>query len=763
MKHIYLFLLLLACFTATTFSQSKKVLFDNTKVETAGNADWIIDTDQPIPFPAQSGIVPSTPETFWTGAISAWGVDLVKLGCTVHTLTSANGISYGNAGNAYDLSNYDLYIVCEPQGPFSASEKQAIFNFVRNGGGLLMVADHDGSDRNSDGWDSPKVWNDLGIDTAFGMHFQSTSETNNNITQNSTNVAAGTDSIITGPAGTASILSYHNGTTVRFTGNNATTAGHVWMTGALHGSSQIMLATASYGQGKVGAVGDSSPADDSTGQSGNSLFNGWTGDAATDNIFFLNLSVWLMTHAAVVPPPPQVLLDQPADTATHVPIPTTFQWHSDSGASSYQIDVSMSNTFSPIAFCDTAVIDTVKTFPSLALFTQYFWRVRAKNAAGWGPYSVARSFTTWDVPPSVTLIEPANGATGISLPSLLRWYRYPLTPTEAARPVAAEESPLNPPGGYIFELDVSSSDSFNTFIYRDTTLTDTLKAVDGLSTGEKVYWRVRAKNPAGWGAFSETRSFTTWNVPPPAALVSPANGATVHQDPVPLVWRKIADASMYHLELSTSNLFDSFVISDSSLTDTVFAVNGLDTGVAYFWRVRTKNTVGWGDFSPARSFRRTLEETVSADILNGWNLISLPVTSSNGSRSVLFPTSTTSAYMYDGSTYVPRETLVVRSGYWLRFNAPQTVSVTGIPRLNDTLDVVEGWNLVGSLASPVATSSISSLPPDIIASPFFSYQTTYASVDTLKPMQGYWVKVSQVGKIILQSTEGNIPSLHLPR
>jgi hypothetical protein len=28
---------------------SAQILFDNTKAETAGNADWIIDTRQPIP------------------------------------------------------------------------------------------------------------------------------------------------------------------------------------------------------------------------------------------------------------------------------------------------------------------------------------------------------------------------------------------------------------------------------------------------------------------------------------------------------------------------------------------------------------------------------------------------------------------------------------------------------------------------------------------------------------------------------------------
>src|SRR5678815_3991205 len=72
---------------------AKKVLFDNAHAETAGNADWIVDNDQPIPSPAQSGITSGTSETFWTGAVSAWGVALVKQGYTVETNTAA--LTYG--------------------------------------------------------------------------------------------------------------------------------------------------------------------------------------------------------------------------------------------------------------------------------------------------------------------------------------------------------------------------------------------------------------------------------------------------------------------------------------------------------------------------------------------------------------------------------------------------------------------------------------------------------------------------------------------
>ena len=159
-----------------------KILFDATKAETAGNADWVIDADvynlsfsngpatigggneanaQKIPNPLQSNITSTTAETYWKGGLSYWGTDCVKQGYQVETLPYNGVISYGNAANTQDLSNYKIFVVVEPNILFTATEKTAIINFVQNGGSLFMVSDHNQSDRNNDGHDSPEIWNDL--------------------------------------------------------------------------------------------------------------------------------------------------------------------------------------------------------------------------------------------------------------------------------------------------------------------------------------------------------------------------------------------------------------------------------------------------------------------------------------------------------------------------------------------------------------------------------------------------------------------------
>ena len=292
--HVMCFALLLA---ATPAFAAKMALFDNAHAEQAGNADWVVDDTQPIPSPAQSGITPGTAETYWNGALSSWGVALVKRGYTVQTNTAA--LTYGNANNTYDLSKYDVLVICEPNTSFTAAENTAILSFVQNGGGLIAISDHSGSDRNNDGVDSPMIWNALDPTHLLGVHFGVSGDANNNIVQTSSNVAtASTDSIIRGPAGTMGSLAFHNGTTLTlYPSVNANVRGEVWMTGLAQTSTTgVMCASSVYGNGRVVFEGDSSPPDDGTGASGNSLYDGW--GEATDSTLFLNATLWATRRTA---------------------------------------------------------------------------------------------------------------------------------------------------------------------------------------------------------------------------------------------------------------------------------------------------------------------------------------------------------------------------------------------------------------------------------------------------------------------------------
>jgi hypothetical protein len=273
-----------------------KFLFDATHAETAGNADWVLDVNSSVvpryPTPAASGITASTAETYWAGAVSAWGVALVKLGNSVENLPVGTAITYGNTSNPQDLANYNVFVVDEPNTLFTASEKTAIITFVQNGGGLFMISDHDVSDRNNDGYDSPAIWNDLMSNNSVQANPFGYSIALTNISETSTNVlASSTNVILHGSQGNVTQLKFSNGATISKTsGSQAVPL--VWRTSSAQGNANIMCATSTYGTGRVVCITDSSPADDGTGSPGNTVYPGWT-EIASHAKLHLNASLWL--------------------------------------------------------------------------------------------------------------------------------------------------------------------------------------------------------------------------------------------------------------------------------------------------------------------------------------------------------------------------------------------------------------------------------------------------------------------------------------
>ncbi|MFJ8477046.1 putative Ig domain-containing protein [Kitasatospora sp. NPDC094011] len=269
-----------------------RVLFDASKAETAGNADWIISTSQPDPLAENAN--PQS-ETDWTGAISSWGVALQKTGqYSLKTLPSGSTITYGTGG-ALDLANFDEFVLPEPNIRLSDAEKTAVMTFVQNGGGLFLISDHTGSDRNNDGWDSPAIINDLMTTNSVNSKdpFGLSVDLLNIQTDNPTAINDATDPVLHGPFGTVTGSIIRNGTTFTLKpADNPAVKGIVYRTGS-SGATGAFFATSSFGKGRVALWGDSSAIDDGTGESGKTLYNGWNDPAGTDAALGLNATAWL--------------------------------------------------------------------------------------------------------------------------------------------------------------------------------------------------------------------------------------------------------------------------------------------------------------------------------------------------------------------------------------------------------------------------------------------------------------------------------------
>lgn len=390
MRLFIAFVSLVVFIGTTRIAQGAVFLFDATKAEMAGNADWVIDADlhnlrvssssdgsgtpgsgnesnpQRYPTPAANGITAITAETYWQGGLSAWGVDLVKHGHSVETLPYNGRITYKDSTNPQDLTNYNVFVLVEPNILFTATEKAAIVSFVRDGGGLFIVSDHTGSDRNNDGYDSVQVLNGLMTNSVainpFGFIFNS-----DDISGNFANPDTSTDDPVThGPAGTAANFAYNDGATITInTAQNSSVRAAMWSS-STHANNNAVFVYATYGAGKVAAAGDSSPFDDGTGDTGDSLFynQGYADPSTSAGIMILNASLWLAQPTSTPVPTMQI---------TNSSGQITIRWPTNSSGFALQVssDLSATNWIAATNASTTSGSNYVVTLPVPAS-TQFF-------------------------------------------------------------------------------------------------------------------------------------------------------------------------------------------------------------------------------------------------------------------------------------------------------------------------------------------------------------------------------------------------------
>jgi len=143
-----------------------------------------------------------------------------------------------------------------------------------------------------------------------------------------------------------------------------------------------------------------------------------------------------------------------------------------------------------------------------------------------------------------------------------------------------------------------------------------------------------------------------------------------------------------------------------------------------------------------------------------WNLVSNPVGTQKDSVRQLFPTSLPPyGFIYDSTgKYSVQHRLAKGRGYWVRFQSAGIDSLKGSPKTRDTIAVQPGWNMIGSLSSPVDVHIITSAGGGTLTSDFYRYAGNYVKCDTIFPGEGYWVKVNQSCSLILAAENPTLQS-----
>ncbi len=182
------------------------------------------------------------------------------------------------------------------------------------------------------------------------------------------------------------------------------------------------------------------------------------------------------------------VLKSPIDHSADLPLDVLLEWNPVPNAEKYALQVAKDANFQNMLLDIPDLKQSNFMLGKLEPGTMYYWHVMAINASAVSQWSALRNFTTVALPDAITLIAPETNVTipGDSL--CLLWHQgFPKVDQ--------------------YFVEYSSDPSFNSS-FIDSSLKDTVFCLSGLEANKSYYWHIKAFNPAGWGPFSETRTFT---------------------------------------------------------------------------------------------------------------------------------------------------------------------------------------------------------------------------------------------------------------
>ncbi len=227
----------------------------------------------------------------------------------------------------------------------------------------------------------------------------------------------------------------------------------------------------------------------------------------------------------LIPPKPAVpLLASPVNSLiTNINSPA-FAWKAVAYAETYEIQISLSSTFTSLA--DSHSISDLSYTPATPLPDgKYYWRVRAANSVPVFSYwSAVRSLTIDTTPPNAPVLNlPAANASVIG------------TPTFSWKAPAGANA-------YMFQYD--NDPGFDSPEYTSPVLTTLTHKPPAMPLGT-FYWRVRSRDAAGnWSeSWSSARMISI--IPPKPAvplLASPVSASITNINSPAFAWKAVAYA-----------------------------------------------------------------------------------------------------------------------------------------------------------------------------------------------------------------------------
>lgn len=137
------------------------------------------------------------------------------------------------------------------------------------------------------------------------------------------------------------------------------------------------------------------------------------------------------------------------------------------------------------------------------------------------------------------------------------------------------------------------------------------------------------------------------------------------------------------------------------------------------------------------------------DVEASWNLIGLPLDADQAQiDNLLSRIEEGNLYVFDGK-YREAETLEPGKGYWAKFEGSSNYDVTGLPLVDNNIDLKEGWNLISGIGQSLNIGDISDPNGILVDGTLSGFNGSYTESSELNLGAGYWVRASEAGTITL--------------
>lgn len=290
----------------------------------------------------------------------------------------------------------------------------------------------------------------------------------------------------------------------------------------------------------------------------------------------------------------------PANNSYGHPTIVSFEWNPSLGATGYEIQIAKDKDFQQMIF--DGETQTIANHQSklLEYFTEYYWRVRAKDDYGQSDWSTPWKFITVIQAPVLTY--PYDNEEDLKTTILFSW------------------EPYSKATAYHFQI--ATDRNFNSIVKEFNNLDSNSVRLTGLDFFKTYFWRARIKVNNYDGLWSSYRTFTTGLAKP--ELSYPLNNAKNVPLDVNLTWKRVSGSKYYKLLIAKDINFQNLLKAADSIENTQFQLSNLDFNTVFYWKVKAFYDKGESEWSDTWKFETVEELSVDSELITTYKFSSYP-------------------------------------------------------------------------------------------------------------------------------------------